>query len=335
MSGPHVYVALQQFSELDESPRRLLEAAGCTLSWNRLGRRPLPEDLVNALQDADAVLAGVESYDAELFASLPRLKCISRCGAGTDTIDLDAARRRGVTVLTTADAVAEPVAQLTVGLMLALARNIPQYCRNASIGHWKKATGHLLSAWTIGLIGFGRIGRMVERYLRPFGPRVLVADPQLRVSDCLPGVERRELASLLADSDLVSLHVARRPEEGVLIGWQELALMKRGSYLVNTARGYLVDEASLHDSLASGHLAGAALDVFQEEPYTGPLARLPQVICTPHIGTLTTTSRIAMEQRCAQNVVQYFSSQSRLLGAPLVRSGGQDPQSAQADVRTV
>lgn len=306
MNQKTVFVALQQFCELDDRPKKLLEEAGFHVETNRLGRRLTPKEMPGLLREADAVLAGVEPYDAKLLAALPRLRCISRCGSGTDSIDLEAARRQGIAVYTTTDEVVEPVAQMTVAMILALARNLPLHYGETHAGLWKKHAGFLLSEWTIGLVGFGRIGRAVEQYLRVFRPRVLVVDPAVR-ADAIPDTaELRELPSLLTEADLVSLHAARPQEAGVLIGRHELSTMKPGSRLVNTARGYLVDEEALYGALQSGHLAGAALDVFETEPYRGPMATLPHVLCTPHVSTLTRASRAAMEWRCAQHVIEWF-----------------------------
>ena len=307
MSGPTVSVTLQQFCEHDERPRLLLREAGWEVRENALGRRPRREDLREILREADAVLAGVEPYDAELLAVLPRLRCISRCGAGTDSIDLAAARGHGIVVYTTPDEVIEPVAQLTVAMILALARNVSRHLADARGGRWTKRTGVLLSEWTIGLVGFGRIGRRVHEYLKPFGPRVLVHDPALAGLGVPDGGAQGSLASLLAEADLVSLHAARPAAAGPLLGRREFQLMKPGSFLVNTARGFLVDEAALEEALRSGWLAGAALDVFQEEPYTGPLARLPNVLCTPHVASLTRASRAAMELGAAQHILGHFA----------------------------
>jgi D-3-phosphoglycerate dehydrogenase len=308
MARTVVYVAVQQFCQTDGRPLRILREGGFEVRQNALGRRLRKEDLLELLSDAEAVLAGVEPYDAQLLSRLPRLRCISRCGVGTDSIDLEAARHHGITIYTTADEVAEPVAQLTVGFILALARNMPQHLRELDNGLWKKRLGVLLSEWTIGLVGFGRIGRKVEQCLRVFKPRVLAADPRLSQDDVPDSVELRSLSSLLADADVVSVHASRRPGEGAILGRHELALMKQGSYVVNTARGFLVDESALLEALRSGHLAGAALDVFQVEPDAGPLAHLPNVLCTPHVATLTRASRAAMELRCAQQVVDHFAS---------------------------
>lgn len=302
-----VYVALQQFCETDDQPRRALLEGGVEVRENTLGRRLRREEMTTLLHGANAVLAGVESYDEEILAALPHLRCISRCGTGTDSIDLEAARRHEIAVYTTPEEVVEPVVQLTLAMILALARHLPWSLHEMREGRWQRRTGRLLSEWTIGVVGFGRIGRRLWHHLHPFGARVLVTDPVLKAGDVPEGVEHCELTSLLAQSDLVSLHVSRRPEQGPLLGRQELARMKPGSYVVNTSRGFLVDEAALYHALVSGHLAGAALDVFEHEPYTGPLTQLPQVICTPHIASLTVASRAAMERQCAQNVLDWLA----------------------------
>ena len=255
------------------------------------------------------MLGGHDPYGAEILAALPNLRCISRCGVGTDAIDLAAARRRNIAVLTTHDEIVEPVAELAVTMILSLARNLPVHSAELRAGEWRRHPAYLVSEWTLGLVGFGRVGRAVAKHLSSFGPRIIVADPKVSPHDFPEGVELTDLWSLLAEADLVSIHADRRPEEGPLIGGRELATMKAGSRLLNTSRGYLVDEAALYEALQSGHLAGAALDVFQEEPYSRPLTMLPQVLCTPHTGSLTRASRRAMELRCAENVVAFLTQE--------------------------
>jgi D-3-phosphoglycerate dehydrogenase len=263
-----------------------------------------------------AVIAGVETYDAATLQALPKLRCISRCGVGIDAIDVDAARRLGIAVLNTPDEVVEPVAQITLGMMLALARNFPEYGATLREGSWNRYTGFLLSEWTVGLVGFGRIGRAVERCLRPFGPKVVVSDPGLRHEDRLPaGVDLVDLDALLSCADVVSLHAARPFSEGPLLARPQLERMKRGGRVINTARGYLVDEDALLNALNSGHLAGAALDVYGSEPYAGPLTKLPQVLCTPHIGTFTRASRLAMELKAATNLIDFLTRTGFLAAA--------------------
>ena len=301
-----VYVALSQFCQDSDQARRVLQEAGFVVRENTLGRRLQPEEMLEALRDADAVLAGVEPYSSELLAALPRLRCISRCGVGTDAIDLKAAQRLNIEFLTTGDEVVEPVAQMTVAMILALARNIPLHYAEFHAGLWLKRTAYLLSEWTIGLIGFGRIGRRVESYLQVFGARALVYDPYITLSQLSSGTRLCSLGEVLSESDLISIHAARPRSDGPIIGRAEIASMKRGSRIVNTARSHLVDEAALHEALKSGQLSAAALDVFDSEPYAGPLGQLPQVLCTPHVASLTRASRLAMELRCAMNVIDFF-----------------------------
>jgi D-3-phosphoglycerate dehydrogenase len=307
---PQVYIALSEFCQSDTVPMERLVAAGFEVRRNSSGHRLKRDEMVAAIGNAEAVIAALEPYDAAILNDLPRLRCISRCGIGTDSIDLAAAERRGIAVLTTPDEVAEPAAQLTLAMILALARNLSRYSVDGRDRLWRRYEGHLLSEWTIGIVGFGRIGRRLEGYLRPFGCRILVTDPVLERKDVESHIELQTLEQLLNDADVVSLHVSRHREEGALMDAHAFARMKAGSRFVNTARGYLVDETALYDALKRGHLAGAALDVYEEEPYAGPLLSLPQVICTPHVATMTAASRRAMELRAAENVVAFLRASS-------------------------
>lgn len=305
-----VYVTLSEFCQHDDRPRQLLKEAGFQVLENKTGRRLKAEELYDCLKDVDGIVAAVEPYSADLLARLSRLKCISRCGIGTDAIDITAAQRHGIAVLKTGEEIVAPVAQMTVGMIFALARNFILHKCDFLEGAWKKHTGFLLSEWTIGLIGFGRIGRAVEHYLRVFGPKVLVHDPYLPPDTLPQGVENCGLETLLERSDLVSIHATRSLKEGYLLGREELMKMRKGSFLVNTARGYLVDEEALQEVLTTKHLKGAALDVFSSEPYHGPLVRLPNVLATPHTATLTRASRIAMELKAVQNLAAYLRNGS-------------------------
>jgi len=301
-----IFVSLSEFCENDNAPRKVLVEAGFEVRENDSGRRILREEMYEALQGVDAVIAGVEPYEAALLNALPSLRCISRCGVGLEAIDLDAAQRLNISVRTTAEEVIEPVAQMTLAMIFALSRNFPIYFEDFRNGFWQKHSGYLISEWTIGLVGFGRIGRVVERYLRVFKPRLLIADPDVNIAELEEDIEIRRLPSVLSESDLISIHASRSPEKGPIIGRDEIAMMKKGSRIVNTARGYLVDDAALYEALTSGHIAAAALDVFGTEPYSGPLAHHARVLCTPHVSSLTVASRKAMELHCAENVVKFF-----------------------------
>ncbi len=311
MKRPVVYVALQQFCETSQEPLKAMERAGMEVHLNKLGHRLKREEMEAELKCVDAVLAGVEPYDAALFAALPELKCVSRCGIGTDAVDLAAAKQHGVSVLVTIEEVIQPVAEMTVAMILALARNIPSHVLDSQSSQWKKHTGVLLSEWTVGLVGFGRIGRAVARLLSPFGAHVLVSDPVLKKTDVPEGVELKDFNALLAESDVVSLHASRQPSDGHLMSTVEFAKMKQGAFLVNTARGYMIDENALVKALDEKRLGGAALDVYENEPYKGPLMGRSNVICTPHVATLTNASRVAMELRAAQNIVEFFKASKK------------------------
>ena len=304
MSQKKVYVSLSQFCEADDAPRKVLQEAGFMVSENKTGRRIKAEEMPEALAGVDAVLAAVESYTSELLDNLPQLKCISRCGAGVDSIELKAVEKNKIAVFATKDEVVEPVAQMTIGFILALARNFGPHSHDFQKGEWKKHTGHLLREWRIGIVGFGRIGQKVVEYLKPFGCRIEIADPFSNQATC-------DFKTLLGTCDLVTLHAGRDPKEGYLFSHNEFELMKRGSYFINTSRGYMVDEAALEKYLKNGCLAGAALDVFEQEPYEGSLTKLPQVMATPHVATLAVAARVAMELKAAQNIVDFLKGVSK------------------------
>lgn len=302
-----VCVTLSQFCESDIRPRQILEQAGFCVRENKTGLRLKVEELHDFLKDADAVLAAVEPYNQGLLDKLPKLRCISRCGVGVENIDLNAAKGKNIAVLNTPNEIVAPVAEITIAMIMALAKNFTLHLSDAHEGLWKKHTGRMLSEWTIGIVGFGRIGRAVAGLLSGFGVKPLVFDPNIDASHVSDYVELCGFDDLLARSDLISLHVSRSSEYGPLLSKVEFGKMKKGAFVVNTARGYLLDENALQDVLESGHLAGCALDVYYKEPYSGPLLKLPNVLCTPHIATLTRASRAAMELRCAQNVVEFFN----------------------------
>lgn len=302
---------LSQFCENSDLPRRLLEESGFEVRENKTGRRIRSEEMSEALKEADGVIAAVEPYEAQLLQSLPQLKCISRCGAGCDAIDLEAARENNIEVMVTRDEIVEPVAQLTIAMMLGLARNFAQHACDFSQGLWKKHTAVLISEWSVGLVGFGKIGRRVADYLRPFGPRLLVTDPYAESESIPEEVTLCDLERLLKESDCVSLHASTNPNDPPLLGRKEFALMKQGGVIVNTARGYMIDHLALEEALFAGRLKGAALDVFDREPYAGRLAKHPSVLLTPHVATLTKKSRIAMEVKAAQNIIDFFDRLER------------------------
>lgn len=253
-----------------------------------LERRYTPEELVDIAQEADALIVRSRTHvPADVINNLPQLKAIGRVGAGLDTIDVSAARTRGVSVVNAPDANTVAVAEHTMGLMISLARHIPAADASLKQGHWHKSKllGEVLYGKTLGIIGFGRIGREVARRAAAFGMRIIVNQPRLTPELALAaGAEPHDLYDLLAEADFVSIHIPMRPQNRNLIGTRELAQMKPQAYLINTARGGIVDEEALLTALRAGHLTGVAIDVFASEPTPNlELVQHPRVIATPHI----------------------------------------------------
>lgn len=251
------------------------------------------DDLANAIAGADAVL--VRSATKITRASLEkasRLKAIGRAGVGVDTIDVDAATERGIPVLTAPAGNTISAAELTMALLLAVARKVPAADRSMKAGEWDKKSfnGFELYGKTLGLVGAGRIGGQVAKRARAFGMSVLVYDPYL-VSERARelDVQLASLDDVLAKSDVISVHVPLTEKTAGLIGSAQFARMKQGALLLNVARGGVVDEEALLEALQAKKLAGAALDVYEQEPLPrdSPLRSLPNVVMTPHLGAST------------------------------------------------
>jgi D-3-phosphoglycerate dehydrogenase len=243
--------------------------------------------------DPAGVIAGIEPWTRAVMAAAPSLRCISRVGVGVDAIDFEAARERAIEIRSTPDSPAPAVAELTIGLILSLLRQIPLQDRRIRAGEWVKEAGPLLAGKTVAVIGCGRIGRRVADLCLAFGAQPCPYDPVTAPGD---------LDAILAGADIVTLHLPLSPEVRHLMDAKRIGRMKPSAYLVNASRGGLVDEAALYAALTGGQLAGAALDVFEEEPYSGPLRELANVVLTPHIGSAANEVRRRMEAEAAANL---------------------------------
>jgi D-3-phosphoglycerate dehydrogenase len=275
--------------DLPASAADLLRAEG----WDVDARTGRPLDqLKQDLADADALIVrSATKVTAAVIEAAPRLRVIARAGTGVDNVDVPAASARGVVVMNAPGANSISVAELALGLMLALARHVAAADAAMKQGKWekKKFVGEELRDKTLGLAGLGRIGQEVARRARAFGMRVIAHDPFIaaHVAEDL-GVELDSMDDVFAQSDYVSLHLPSTPATRNLVNAELLAKAKKGIRIVNTARGDLVDETALADAIESGHVGGAALDVFEVEPPPDPrLQQLPQVIATPHIAAST------------------------------------------------
>ncbi|MDD1651825.1 MAG: phosphoglycerate dehydrogenase [Methanomicrobiales archaeon] len=310
MGKPGIAVTIRSFGSGGRAPGRLRDRASI-LFCNTSGRRLTEDGLIRALQGAEGVIAGTEPFTRRVLESSPSLRAISRVGSGTDSIDLAAARERGIAVLVTRDAPVHAVAEHTLAIMLACLKQIPRRDRAMRDGKEIGDPGGMLEGRSVGIIGLGRIGRQVVRLLEPFGCRILyhdIAPPP----ETGPAWERKELLrDLLAQSDIVSLHATAPASGKPILDEEAFHSIKPGVIIINTARGSLIDEDALLRAIRNGTVAGAGLDVFQSEPYRGPLLACPQVIATPHVASNTVESRAAMEDEAVEHLLSALEGRGR------------------------
>jgi len=290
--------------------RALLEESGFTPLDPTIEGKLSADDLERWLPACDAVIAGGEAYSAPVIASAPALRAIARTGVGYDDVDVLAATARGIAVTITPGANHLGVAEHTFALLLTLAKDVIPQDRAIRAGGWDRRTlPRPLRGRTIGLVGLGRIGRAVAAIALAFGMRVLAFDPAEDAEfDARLGIVRVPLDELLASSDVVSLHLPLLSATRGLFDRAAFARMRPGSLLINTSRGGLIVEDDLVDSLRSGHLAGAGLDVFAAEPPAAdhPLRSLPNVALTPHLAGVDARSMSDMAEMAARCLVDLF-----------------------------
>jgi D-3-phosphoglycerate dehydrogenase len=306
--GPHCPQALER-----------MRAAGCRLVANPWGRAPSEDELIERIGDVDVLISGTEPVTARVIAAATRLKVIAKHGVGYENIDLAAASARGIPVALAGGAIADSVADMTLALLLALARQVPQGDRAVRAGRWPRMVGMELRGKTLGIVGLGQIGKAVCRRAAAFGMSSIAHDayPDERFAASW-GVRFVPLDELLATADIVTLHAPATLETHHLIGWAALALMRPTALLINTARGDLLDEAALAEALAGGRLAGAASDVFQREPPgASPLLALENFIATPHSAGQTEDGLRKMGEITAENALRVLAG-----GDPLYRAIG-------------
>jgi D-3-phosphoglycerate dehydrogenase len=279
--------------------------------WEVLTHDQLPDGLPAALADADAlVVRSAVQVDDALMEHAPKLRVVGRAGVGVDNIDADAATRRGIVVMNTPGANAVAVAELTIGLMLALARKVPAANSSMHAGKWEKKNlqGAELRGKTLGILGLGRIGLEVAKRAKGFGLEIIGSDPFVSAAVAREnGIKLVTLDKLIAGSDYITLHVGLTPQTAGVINAKNLAAMKKGVRIINCARGELIDDAALAAALKSGQVAGAALDVFVvEPPKDSPYANLDNVILTPHIAGSTAEAQEAVGIQIACQVREYL-----------------------------
>jgi D-3-phosphoglycerate dehydrogenase len=271
---------------------------------NTTGRRLTEADLTGALGEAEIAIAGTEPFTREVIESAPRLRIISRVGTGTDSVDLGAARKKGVRVLTTAEAPVQAVAEHTLALILAVMKGIPLYNEGARKGDLSTRPGRLLSGSRAGIVGLGRIGTTVAAILEPLGCSVSYYDPFIGGTPARAWKRAGSLVELVREVDILSLHAPAQLGDRALITGEVFSACKRGIIIINTARGSLINEEAMITALRDGTVAGAGLDVLPRDPYDGPLLSFLQVIVTPHVASNTVETRARMEVEAVRRAVE-------------------------------
>lgn len=276
----------------------------CTVSFfNTTGRRLTEDELIQALDGADAVIAGTEQISERVFTTCPRLRIISRVGVGLDNIDLASAKKNHISILSTPQAPVQAVAEHAIALLLSLMKHIPMYNVNMRCGNYSLKSGSLLHGKTVGIVGMGRIGTKVASYLENFGCRIFYYDPFNPNVFSISWERAAHLEDVMARSDILSIHSPPQPDGSPIITAELIEHCRRGMIIINTSRGSVLDEQALMKGLDSGAISGAGLDVFSVEPYEGPLLKYPQVVVTPHVSSNTKESRDQMETEAVDNLL--------------------------------
>lgn len=294
-----IAITTTSFGKMDSSPLDLCQNQFDEVVLNPHGRKLESEEILEVVGDSIGMIAGTEKLSREVLEKLPKLKVISRLGAGIDNVDLDAAKELGIQVFNTPFGPTRSVAELGVGLILDVLRGISRADRELRNGVWKKRMGNLLQDKKVGIIGFGRIGQETARLLLAFGVEVSYFDINQIDSDLT--AKPKTLEELLKWADIITIHVSSSKP---IIGETEMGLLKPTAILVNLARGGAVDEKSLIIALKENKIGGAALDVFEAEPYTGVFNEFENVVLTPHIGSYALEGRVAMEIQSVENLIE-------------------------------
>lgn len=299
------------FGDKNRLPLDLLEEAGIEYLINPIGRKLTEDELVEMVTDFDVLIAGTEPITEKVMSRARNLKLISRVGIGLDSVDLLAAEQRKIQVSYTPDAPAPAVAELTIGLMLSLLRSV--HVANAQLhrSEWHRHFGRRLSEVVIGIIGAGRIGQGILNHLSGFGkPRIMVNDVARTNFESQSDFEWAEKADIYQQADIITLHVPLTMQTKNMIQYDQLMQMKSDAIIINTSRGGIINEDDLVNVLNNNHLSGAAIDVFEKEPYTGSLINIERCLLTSHMGSMSVDCRTRMEIEATKEAVRFLTGES-------------------------
>ena len=304
-----VLITTVPFASKDKRPLKMLDEAGVDYEVNPLNKKLTEEELRELISEYSVLIAGTEPITAKVIEAAPKLRLISRVGIGLDNVNLLKANSRGIKVSYTPDAPSPAVAELTIGLIFSLIRALHVSNHEMHKGIWYRSFGRRISDLTVGVIGVGRIGTRVLELINAVGtPRLLVNDlsPKTQLNEQIP-IEWVSKERILKEADIVTLHVPLTKLTKNMIRKKELLSMKSDACIINTARGGIINEQDLYEVLKSKHLSGAAIDVFDLEPYKGPLCELERCILTAHMGSMSVDCRNRMEYEATEEVIRFLS----------------------------
>ena len=313
-----IFISTIPFSKASILPLDILGSYGYEIVINPLGRKLQPGEINQFIGDVDGIIAGTELIDESALAIATNLKVISRVGIGLDGVDLSACKAKSIAVTYTADAPAPAVAELTVGLLINLIRFVHKMDKEVRSGGWSRPYGRRIAELKVGVIGVGRVGSRVIRRLSAFGTPELYChdlkinhdiDRNFKVKWC----SKNDLVKL---SDVILVHVPLTKKTENMISDYEFSMMKKDVVLINTARGGIVNETALHDFLLENPDSSAAIDVFEQEPYKGPLTKLENIILTSHVGSMTEDCRNRMEIEAVESLVAFLESDDLVREVP-------------------
>ena len=304
-----VLITTVPFGENNRLPLDLMENVGIEYLINPHNKKLTENQLSELIGDFEVLIAGTEPITDKVMSQAPKLKLISRVGIGLDSVDLIAAKKRGIKISYTPDAPAPAVAELTLSMILTLLRSVHVSNLQMHHGNWERIFGRRLTDVTVGIIGVGRIGTHLLRCMSGFGKINILAN------DIMPNnklnrdfnLEWVTKDQIYKESDIISLHLPLTSLTRNMICREQLLQMKKGAFVINTSRGGIINEDDLHKAMEEGHLGGAAIDVFENEPYTGKLIEIDRCLLTAHMGSMSIDCRSQMEIEATEEAVRFLA----------------------------
>ncbi len=305
-----VLVTTVPFGKVDRRPLDLMEHNGIDYVINPINRKLKEDELAEMIRDFGILIAGTEPITDRVMANAPHLRLISRVGIGLDSVDLPAARHRGVSVSYTPDAPSPAVAELTVGMMTSLLRCTHLSDRAMREGVWRRFMGRRIAESTVGVIGVGRIGKKVIHLLKAYNARILAND--IKSDHAFGekyGITWADKDEIYQNADIITLHLPLTRLTHRMVQREQLRLMKKNAVLINTSRGGMIDESDLEEALTQKWIESAAIDVFEKEPYQGPLIKQERCLLTSHMGSMSEDCRGLMEWEATKEAVRFIKGE--------------------------